>query len=250
MAEDDFALFIDVMGVQQQLTRDGDASQSGFSECRERLEYFHRDLNTTLENELLILFADSLPQPHFVAEFSDSAYVVSDHFATVALAGVVIMRKALRHSYPLRGGIGVGSFSHETSGVRTIRREQVWSTSSFLGSAIVTAFQAERSVAAGMRIFMHPTVLTKNEYKSSFEEYAISLSPSEATETSSHEICLWRNNEAPAAVKRLQHFRDKQDLDPRVLRHYQATSDAYERFGKRDSRLPRVPPAFWVFRDP
>jgi len=77
--------------------------------------------------------ADSIPLPKFIAEFSDSAYIVGDRFASVAVAGILMMRRALRHKYPLRGGIGVGTFSHETSGVRTGKEQTVWSTSSFLG---------------------------------------------------------------------------------------------------------------------
>jgi hypothetical protein len=78
------------------------------------------DLEATL-NEVAILLRDapSVPQSKFIAEFSDSAYIVGDRFAAVAAAGIMLMRRALRHEYPLRGGIGAGTFSHQTSGVRT-----------------------------------------------------------------------------------------------------------------------------------
>jgi hypothetical protein len=130
-----FALFVDVMGIQQYFaakTGTLDARQS-FAECRERLEQFHNDLATTMDNSLLLLYRLSINQPGFVAEFSDSAYIVSDRFVSLAMAASALMRKAIRHEYPLRGGIGAGSFSHEVSGVRTGRENQIWTTSSFFG---------------------------------------------------------------------------------------------------------------------
>lgn len=151
-----FALFVDVMGVQRELTR-GDVSQPVVERrCREVFERFHGDLFDTINlNFPMMASGGSVEEPSFIAEFSDAAYVVGPRFTTVAAAGLSLMRSALRHRYPLRGGIGIGSFSHETSGVRTIRTGQVWSTSSFFGSSVVTAYQAERSAALGLRIFVH-----------------------------------------------------------------------------------------------
>src|SRR5258707_363241 len=128
MSRSAFAAFVDVMGVQHDLvpTKDRRSAFTNFERCRDRLENFHQDLDNTIARALPLLLANlpSVPEPRFVAEFSDSAYIIGDRFASVAIPALLLMRRALRHEYPLRGGIGVGSFSHETSGVRTSRERQ------------------------------------------------------------------------------------------------------------------------------
>jgi hypothetical protein len=107
-----FALFLDVMGVQQDLVpaRARDESAS-FAQCHTRLEDFRQDLSNTIGRDLpLLLPSFGIPEPDFVAEFSDSAYIIVERFASVAIPAIFLMRCALRHEYPLRGGIGVGSF--------------------------------------------------------------------------------------------------------------------------------------------
>jgi len=187
----------------------------------------------------------SVPEPKFVAEFSDSAYIVGERFASVAAVGLLLLRRALRHEYPLRGGIGVGTFSHETSGVRTNRETQVWSTSSFLGSAVVTAYQAERSNAAGLRVFIHPSVLRRNT-EPLLKTYATELPEDERSAASTHELRFWQAAEAPAAAQRLIAFRDKQELAERPMRHYDATLTAYGRFAAVLKDLPLALPALWL----
>ncbi len=249
MTKSAFALFIDVMGVQQELVpgeKDRKVSRR-FKRCRERLEVFHRDLSNTVGQGLptLLWMQRTVPQPSFVAEFSDSAYIVGERFTSVAVAAFMLMRKALRHEYPLRGGIGVGSFSHETSGVRTGREPQTWSTSSFLGGAVVTAYQAERSVAPGLRILIHPLVMRRNT-EPRLKVYTVPLSQEEISAGSSHELRLWRAAEVPLALERLHAFRDKQELPERARRHYEGTGAAYERFGAVKKDLPFVLPAIWL----
>jgi hypothetical protein len=109
MTESVFALFVDVMGVQHDLVSTSSDSEAsvGFARCRDRLEYFHGDLAYTIGQELpLLLMNEGISQPDFVAEFSDSAYIVGKQFASVAITALLLMRRALRHEYPLRGGIG------------------------------------------------------------------------------------------------------------------------------------------------
>lgn len=250
MTQSAFALFIDVMGVQQELVpgeKDRKISRR-FKRCRERLEVFHSDLSDIIGQNLpmLLLVQRTVPQPSFVAEFSDSAYIVGERFTSVALAAFMLMRRALRHEYPLRGGIGVGSFSHETSGVRTGREpQQTWSTSSFLGGAVVTAYQAERSVARGLRILIHPLVMRRNT-EPRLKVYTVPLSQEEISAGSSHELRLWRATEVPLALERLHAFRDKQELPERARRHYEGTGAAYERFRAVKKDLPFVIPAIWL----
>jgi hypothetical protein len=240
-----FALFVDVMGVQSDLvTADNRHRASpGFDRCRERLEDFHRDLDDTAGK--LMNTAAGVPEPEFVAEFSDSAYVIGERFASVAIPALHLMRRALRHKYPLRGGIGVGSFSHETSGVRANRERQVWSTSSFLGSSIVTAYQAEHSTIPGLRIFIHPLVMRRNQ-EPYLNVYTLPLPKEENNMDASHELRLWQAHEVEAAMSRLRRFRDAQKLSERPLRHYDAAINAYERFRPIKKELPHVLPAIWL----
>lgn len=249
MKRSTFALFVDVMGVQKGLLPGADpkSAETAFEQCRNQLENFHRDLGELLSRELPLLMANDadVPPPNFVAEFSDSAYIVGQRFASVAIPALFLMRRALRHEYPLRGGIGVGSFSHENSGVRTDREQQVWTTSSFLGGAIVTAYQAERSAAAGLRILVHPHVLRHNT-EPYLKPYTIPLLESESSTDSTHELRIWRSKEVTAAIARLRAFRDKQDLTERALRHYDSAIAAYDRFGTITKELPHVLPALWL----
>jgi hypothetical protein len=244
-----FALFVDVMGIQQELvpTNESRKESDGFNRCRERLEEFHRDLDNTISQDLPILLThiSKLPEPDFIAEFSDSAYIIGERFASVAIPAVLLMRRALRHEYPLRGGIGVGSFSHETSGVRTNHERQVWSTSSFLGGAIVTAYHAERSVTPGLRILVHPLVMRQNT-EPFLKPYTVPLLEDESNADSTHELRLWRPNEAEPASSKLRAFRDKQNLSERAMRHYDAAIAACDRFGGIRKDLPHIPPAIWL----
>jgi len=241
-----FALFVDVMGLQHDLAPANSRrrASAGFDLCRERLETFHRDLDDVVRRDMAILPVN-VPQPHFVAEFSDSAYIVGVRFASVAIPALHLMRKALRHKYPLRGGIGAGSFSHETSGVRTLREQQVWTTSSFLGGAIVTAYQAERSSTPGLRVLVHPQVMRRNA-EPFLNVFTVCLREDENNVASSHELRLWRANEVAAAARRLREFRDGQDLPERATRHYAAAIDAYDRFRSVQKELPHVLPALWL----
>ena len=248
------ALFVDVMGVQNLLVPVASAGQEPTQEptqrldrCRTRLEDFHRDLNDTVERDLPLLFrtTPTAVLPHFVAEFSDCAYVVGSRFGDVAVAGLLLMRKALRHGYPLRGGIGMGTFAHEASGVRASGSGAVWSTSSFLGGAIVTAYLAERSVALGTRVFVHPTV-GSGEAGHHVSSYTVPLLGAELNDQSSHELRLWRSSEAPSALQRLQGLCDAEHLAERVRQHYEATFAAYCRFALIAADLPLIPPALWL----
>jgi hypothetical protein len=244
-----FALFVDVMGVQAQLVGDkADSEPEGqFARCQERLEDFHGDLRNTIERDLpLLLLSDtSVPEPNFVAEFSDSAFVVGPRFASVAIAGVLLMRKALRHEYPLRGGIGFGSFSHEDSGVRAKRDGQVWSTSSFLGGSVVTAYQAERSRARGLRVFIHPAVM-RLVSEGLRDVFSAPLSACELTPEATHELRQWHGTDSVLARERLDAFRAKQELTPRALEHYDATTAAFDRLAGIEAPIPLAPPAIWL----
>jgi hypothetical protein len=244
-----FALFVDVMGIQQELVPANDRrdESAGFDRCRDRLEDFHGDLSDTISRDLPILLTHtpSVGEPDFVAEFSDSAYIIGERFASVAIPAILLMRRALRHEYPLRGGIGVGSFSHETSGVRTNRERQVWSTSSFLGGAVVTAYQAERSVTPGLRILVHPLVMRRNT-EPFLKIYTVPLSEEENNVNSSNELRFWRPNESEPASSRLRVFRDKQNLSERARRHYDAAIAAYTMFGTIAKDLPHIGPAIWL----
>jgi len=244
-----FGLFVDVMGVQQDflLTDEHDEALTRFNSCRERLKGFHTDLESTIAQELWRSDGGSKGAvgPVFVAEFSDSAYVVSEHFASVASIGASLMRKALRHEYPLRGGIGVGTFAHETSGARVLQNGQIWSTSSFLGGAIVSAYHAEQNGAPGMRVFIHPQVMATSADER-LTEYAIPLGETESNDKANSELRFWSAVEAPLALERLYKFRDKQRIPDRAAKHYDASAVAYKRFASAEGHLPDIVPAFWL----
>jgi hypothetical protein len=243
-----FALFVDVMGVKRDLVSPAAETNEGFDHCRERLEDFRTDLFVLINQMLpMLLMRSEVPEPRFIAEFSDSAYIVGDRFASVAVPGIYLMRQALRHGYPLRGGVGFGTFSHESSGVRANQNTQVWTTSSFLGSAIVTAYQAERSTTPGLRIFVHPNVIGASKSESYWHNFAIPLPDTEVTTDSNHELRVWLDIEADAAATKLRDFRDRQDLPERPRRHYDATLTAYERFALLKGGLPFLTPALWLY---
>lgn len=246
--EQRFTLFIDVMGVQQQLdpTRAGDV-EARFIACQERLADFHSDLTSTIEREQLLLahMEPSVSPLSFVAEFSDAAYLVSQSFASVAAAGITMMRKALRHRYPLRGGLGFGSFSHETSGVRAGSDNLVWGTSSFLGGAVVTAYQAERCRNLGLRVFVHETVMHRAD-EPLLSTYTMPLPAEEVLDGCTHELRLWAPLDAVAAHKRLITFRDSQSLTTRARMHYDATGEAYRRCESIPENLPAILPGMWL----
>lgn len=201
MNDEVFALFVDVMGTQAHLANPDMSPQDALRKSREIYEKFHEDLFDVIHRDLPMLASgQELTEPSFVGEFSDSAYIVGEYSDTVAAAGTLLMRRALRHQYALRGGIGYGSFSHETSGVQTTRRAaQVWTTASFLGSAIVTAYQAERCAALGLRIFVHRAAQLQLEAwpSGSF----LKIPDSESSEPATHELRLWSSTEAEAGSK-------------------------------------------------
>jgi|GEM_PF-3937318 len=245
--EQRFALFIDVMGVQQLTSVSPEDVEAKFAACQEHLADFHSDLASTIERDQLLI---SLVEPpvsplSFVAEFSDAAYLVSRSFATVAASGIMMMRRALRHRYPLRGGIGFGSFSHETSGVRAASDNLVWSTSSFLGEAVVTAYQGERCRTPGLRIFVHDAAMQRT-YEPLLSTYTMPLPADEVTEECKHELRLWISIEAAAAYEQLMAFRNSQDLTPRARRHYDAAGEAYLRCEAVPGILPAIGPALWL----
>lgn len=252
MKQTAFALFVDVLGVQQQLvpSEKQHSKIGGFDRCRNRLEDFHQDLSNIIHRDLpLLLVRSPIRQPRFIAEFSDSAYIVGDQFASVAIPALFLMRRALRHKYPLRGGIGIGSFSHESSGVQTSREGQIWSTSSFLGGAIVTAYQAERSNAPGLRVFIHPLVMQRAQ-EINLNLYALPLPADETSAASSHELRFWHSTEAAAAIDKLRAFREGETLPEQAGRHYDSAVAAYERFGSIKKQLPHaLMPQLWLFRD-
>lgn len=246
-----FALFIDVMGIKQLLEPARPNTEERFSSCQELLEDFHTDLAQTIEQSRWFRMGKESPnsQPAmpltFVAEFSDSAYFVSQSFATVATAGITMIRKATRHKYPLRGGLGAGTFSHETSGVRTGRDDLIWSTSSFLGGAAVTAYQAERCSTLGLRIFVHERAI-QHTAKPIITSFTAELTPEESADNCTHELRLWRAEEVEPALKHLVELRDSRTLTPRARHHYDVTDLAYRRFEKIPDDLPRITPAIWL----
>src|SRR5205085_3675123 len=130
------------------------------------------------------------------------------------------------------------SFSHENSGANARGDGQIWSTSSFFGSAIVTAYQAERTDALGLRVFVHPTVLNRSGVNETLNAAVTALPPNEVTDVASHEVRIWTAGEARHAKWRLLRFRDKQRLTDRAKAHYEATSQAYDRFLADSTDLP------------
>ena len=85
-----FALFVDVMGVQNAF-RPGTPlpDKRADGDDRDKLVAFRKDLTTSVSAfDLLSLATPNLPQPTFVAAFSDCAFVVATRFATVAHAAI------------------------------------------------------------------------------------------------------------------------------------------------------------------
>ena len=228
-----FALFVDVLGTQN-ATLDHDVAS-----CRKMLRDFHYDLDVGVG------WTSSLAgSPTFVAEFSDSAYVVADKFEIVAEVALWLMRHALAKEYPLRGGIGVGGFWHEMSGASMRGEGLTWSTSSFMGRAVVTAYQAERSRAPGLRVFVHPDVMLRNT-EPFLKAYTVRLPREEQDDQANCELRYWAADEVDEALPRLCAFRDKQQLSERAARHYAAAVSTYERFSSIEATLPHSPPLPW-----
>jgi len=109
----------------------------------------------------------------------------------------------------------------------------------------VTAYQAERSSAPGLRVLVHPQVMRRNA-EAYLRIYTVALSDAEINDASTHELRFWRADEAAVASTRLQEFRDGQDLPVRAKRHYDAAIAAYGRFGSIQRELPHVTPALWL----
>jgi len=245
-----FALFLDVMGVQQQLSAAGseEGNARGLAACRDSFDRFHRDVHEAVGREIdRLASGGNVGMPSFVAEFSDSAYIVADDVSTLLATAVIMMRRSLEHKYPLRGGLGFGSFMHETSGSSTRGDGQVWSSSSFFGGAIVTAYQAERCKARGLRVFVHPAVCHHVSSYPKWRDAILAMPYSEATDSATHEVRIWSSQEAPYATARLIRFRDRQQLTRRAKTHYVATGAAYSRFASERSDLPFDPPNLWVW---
>ena len=106
------------------------------------------------------------------------------------------MRKALRHEYPLRGGIGFGSFEHQTSGSSVQGDGQIWSAASFWGGAIVSAFQAECGVARGLRVLIHPDAMNQPDPDGTVEA-ATSVLPANERSATVAKPGLFRNCRNP-----------------------------------------------------
>ncbi len=79
-------------------------------------------------------------------------------------------------------------------------------------------------------------------------DYTLDLPPTELSEDSKHELRLWSgsNSEARLAREHLLAFQNKQDLSERAKIHYEATAEAYRRFGKVKQLVPFVLPAMWL----
>lgn len=241
--ENNYALFVDVMGVQEKLAGgDEETRNTGFYSAIEMLGQFHRDLNSVVNMSVSLILAEEFDTPiSFVAEFSDSAYIVSKEFTPIAVAGIALFQKAIRHNYPIRGGVGYGKFFHQMSGVKAHFGNQTWSTSAFLGDSIVTAYRAERNAAPGMRVFIHPSVPLPQG-----TAYVTPLEEQESNENANSELRLWDSTEIQYVLPRLIEFKEAQDLSERATEHYNATMAAYQRFLEIKERLPHIPPNYWL----
>ena len=109
----------------------------------------------------------------------------------------------------------------------------------------MTAYQAERSAAAGLRIFIHPSAM-QNATEPFINDLTIGLPNQELSASSTHELRLWRDHEARPAQERLRAFASKQELSARAREHYQRTDDAYARFSAISTDLPFTLPAIWL----
>lgn len=214
-----FCAFLDVMGVQNKLTpvaKDSHAVRR-FNECHQILCKFHRDIQST---------ATDLS---FVAEFSDSVYFVSDRLVTVAKVSIMMIRLSLINGYPLRGGIGCGTFSHEFTGVSAYPGKTIWSNCSFMGGAIVSAYQAsDLNNTPGLRVLVHPAVMRRNT-EAYLKTLTVPLEPEQQSETASHELRCFGPSETPLAIELLKKLEYAQDIiSDRARRHYAATVNSIQ----------------------
>jgi hypothetical protein len=91
--------------------------------------------------------------------FSDSVFIATKHFFEAAGIAVNLAHSMLSQKIPVRMGIAFGSFAavkfrSDVSGDGGDHAAQ------FLGTAVVRAYQTERCGIKGMRILLHPSVVS------------------------------------------------------------------------------------------
>jgi hypothetical protein len=235
-----FVLFLDVMGVSSALLPETDdiaQAQANQVVWGDRLYFFRTNLHGVVNRRL-----PAIPwrggvwrceRPLFVAEFSDCAYLVFEHFPDAAFCGGLLMRCAYTRGVPMRAGLAAGAFLHQWSGVTAAPGEPTWSTASFLGSGAVLAYQAERSPAKGFRILIHPSVLAcQNERH--LDKLAIRLPAAEVSPHATHEVPIVGPTERAWALRMLKQMQEFLRPPDRALPHYTRTRSALLRMCKRN----------------
>lgn len=239
-----YVLFVDIMGAGDAF--DHPSSPSLSHKWDLVLHFFSADLDGLISNGLggamsfFHLPSSFNRMPVFIGQFSDCAFLVFERFAPAAVAGALLMRCALVRRYPLRAGIGYGTFAHSGTTLVAQPRALTWSTASFHGSGVVRAYRAERCAACGLRVFVHPSaVQRKREPK--LRRLIRRLDSPESSDTATHEVDFCGSDERPRAIQLLRETANELQAPERALRHYRSTEVAIERMDERSNLPTSVP---------
>jgi hypothetical protein len=241
-----YALFIDVMGFADALTRLTRRELPLVTKILTNDLELGRDLPPAVVNVVgnYRFFHDTLSSSisygddvRAVITFSDSAFVIAKTFDKVESIAWLVMRACFTHHVPLRMGIGRGTFARLSFSTSTHPSNLLAAHAPFLGTSVIYAHRAESSRSAlGFRILVHPSARRRLPETNSFtvdlpgEERSVDcvqeinfVSLSNVTDT---EVLRKRPDEPH--VLHLTHMR-RQVKNDRALRHFDASEVALMR---------------------
>ncbi len=144
-----YALFLDTLGTRAKLRSlpanylfRADASPGDYY-------YVHRKFK-----ESVLQVAQQLPAISFVALFADCMYFVCNDQLLFSIEARKFLYHLLHNNVPVRGGIGYGNFHFEQASHIATSTANI-NESSFYGSSIVLAHEAENCGLKGLRVFVH-----------------------------------------------------------------------------------------------
>lgn len=191
---------------------------------------FHQFLKHTIDMA-------KMKHPLTAITFSDSAFIATTHLFEAVHVAVGLLQSLLQVRVPVRIGIAHGSFE-------VIRfRSDVTSdggdhAAQFLGTGVVRSYETERCGIKGIRILLHPSVLSllndaarNPPHPDKDRIQCLECSAGERSNTADvrYEIDYWCFK--PTAEASAWHaLQDMWDAAPQVaLKHYQVTAEAINR---------------------
>jgi hypothetical protein len=165
----------------------------------------------------------------FVAFFSDSVFFGSERLLDVVLLTREVVLSLYHANTPVRAGLATGSLSVMSLSVLAEPNGTLRVSAPFFGSSIVRAYRAESSGVKGMRILLHPTVVS--DIAAISAQLLVPLPPDEHSLHASHELNLIEKGYPRSSAIALQNEIGlmKEEADRQYHIHHDKTITAIER---------------------